>query len=141
MNFLDSSVTSDFYFKSVTPCFGWNIWRIQPYIYVGSRSTLRFSALTFCWFLGMILLLGLRHHCGISVSSDWETGNGINILRCTPVSEIHSFCSCDSSHICYGWSSHVERGKREEGSHEVHLNAIWIPGLGLLLNMCFETHL
>lgn len=35
----------------------------------------------------------------------------------------------------------MERGKREEGSHEVHLNAIWIPGLGLLLNMCFETHL
>lgn len=46
-----------------------------------------FSALTFCWFLGMILLLGLRH-CGISVSSDWETGNGINILRYTPVSGI-----------------------------------------------------
>lgn len=50
----------------------------------------RFSALTFCWFLGMTLLLGLRHHCGISVSSDWETGNGINILRCAPVSEIHA---------------------------------------------------
>lgn len=50
----------------------------------------RFSALTFCWFLGMVLLLGLRHHCGISVSSDWETGNGINILRYTPVSEIHT---------------------------------------------------